>query len=107
MLPTFFRRVNVIAQRATNALDFVGGNGNAQARAAKDNSAFRFTAHDVRADFFGNVGIIDAVFAEGADVLNLRAEFSQNFLDFLFKLNRAVVTPDCITIAIRIPSQKN
>ena len=91
MFAAHLRGINVAAQRATNAFDFVGGNGNAQARAAKDNPAFSRAAHDIRADFFGDIGIINARRSERANVFNLRIEFRQNFFDFLFEFNRAVV----------------
>ena len=92
VLAAHFRRINFIAQRTAYALDFIRRNGNANAGAAKDNPSIRRAADNFRANFFRNVRIINRLFAEGANVLDLDAfKFCQNFLDFFFEVNCAVI----------------
>ena len=51
-------RIDILAQRRANPLDFVGGNRNADARAAEHDAAIRRAAGDIRTDLLCNIRII-------------------------------------------------
>ena len=52
------RRVVVVAQRTAHAIHFVGGDGNADARAAHDDAARGLAARHARADVGANVRVV-------------------------------------------------
>ena len=87
MFPRHDRRVDVAAECGADAVDLVCRDGDADPRAAEDDAAIRLAGDDVSADLLRDVGIVDRLRAEGADVRDADIlKFVEHHLDFLFQL---------------------
>ena len=86
--------VAVPAQGGTDALDLVGGDGDADARAADEDAALAFTARDRARDGFAVDGVVAAFLAVGAEVLIGKAQLVEMAHDLLLEGIAAVVTSD-------------
>lgn len=92
VLTAHLGREHIIAECATDALDFVGSNGNANAGAAEHNATVGIATYDITANLFGNIRVINRIGTEGANIFYLNiAVFLQNHLDFFFELDSAVI----------------
>ena len=60
--------VGVRAHSGTDAAEFVGGDGSANAAATDENAAFGPAVEHGLADGFGEIGIVGRIFVVGADV---------------------------------------
>ena len=79
------RRIDIVAERTTDALDLVAGNRNADARAAERDAAVRLAADDIGADLLRDIRVVNRRRAERADIRDLD-EQSQGFIKSLFEL---------------------
>ena len=68
MFPRHPGRIDIMAERRANPLDFIGGNGNADARAAEHDAPIRCPAGDIPAYFFRYIGIIHRIRGKGSHI---------------------------------------
>ena len=70
MLAAHFCRENIGAQSSADALAFIGGNGNADAGAANQNTTLStaLTTSDILAELFSKIRIINTILIIGAVV---------------------------------------
>ena len=87
-------RVAVPAQGGADALDLVGGDGDADARAADEDAALAFTARDRAGHSLAVDGVVAALLAVGAEVLVGKAQLVEMAHDLLLEGIAAVVTSD-------------
>lgn len=86
------RGIDIIAERAADALDLVAGNRDADARAAERDAAVGLAARDIRADLRGDIRVVDGVRAERADVRHLDiAVLLEHHLDLFLQRDSAVI----------------
>ena len=87
-------RVAVPAQGGADALDLVGGDGDADARAADEDAALAFAARDRARHGLTVDGVVAALLAVGAEVLIGEPELVKMAHDLLLEGIAAVVTSD-------------
>ncbi len=95
MFDALMRGVGIVTEAGSDAGDFVGGDGGADAAAADENASFGFAGDDGFAQGFGEIGVVGRVGVEGADVENIVAELLQEFRNLLFEREAGVVGADC------------
>ena len=87
-------RVAVPAQGGADALDLVGGDGDADARAADEDAALAFPARDRARDGLTVDGVVAALITVSAEVLVGKAQLVEMAHDLLLEGIAAVVTSD-------------
>ena len=86
--------VAVAAQGGADALDLVGGDGDADAGAADEDAALVLPARDGAGHGLAVDGVVAALFAVRAEVLVGKAQLVQMAHDLLLEGKAAVVTSD-------------
>ena len=89
-----FGRIGLRTGGAADALDFVGGEGNANARATQKDTAVAFAAGNGAGSAGGINGIMAAFRGISAEILILEMHFFQERNNFLFHIQSAVVIGD-------------